>query len=63
MINLLQNSIKFSKANDKIRVEVSRTQPEENWYNFQVAVTDEGIGMSDADRQKLFTPFFKTTDK
>lgn len=64
LINLIQNSIKFSSVNDKITIEVSqaRATVDQEVVEYQIRVTDQGIGISDADREKLFQPFFKTKE-
>lgn len=54
LINLLQNAIKFSKAKDKIMVEVIRKLNENQEYEFEISVTDEGIGIQEEERVKLF---------
>ena len=65
LINLLQNSIKFSRKNDTIRVNVSYYQVENPLSNIGcvISVTDQGIGISDADKLNLFKPYFKTQDE
>ncbi|GLQ30216.1 ATP-binding protein [Litoribrevibacter albus] len=53
MINLINNSIKFTEAGKFVCVEVN--------YNdqFHIKVIDQGIGISDADQQKLFNKFLQ----
>jgi hypothetical protein len=31
-------------------------------HNFEIIVTDQGIGLNDEDRQNLFNPFFRSSD-
>ena len=63
MINLIQNSIKFSREGDKITVTVMRRMTPDQQYNFQICVADEGMGVPEEDRQNLFKPFFQTKNK
>ena len=63
MINLVQNSIKFSKENDKITVTINRRMTPDQNFSYQVAVSDQGMGISEEDRKNLFQPFFKSKDK
>ena len=65
MLNLIQNSIKFSKPGDLITVEVKMSpsdQMPKNYVMVQIKVTDEGPGICDEDRAKLFEPYFKSSD-
>lgn len=47
--NLINNAIKFTKSGGKVEVIIER---KENYY--EVQVRDEGIGISDENREKLF---------
>ena len=63
LINLLSNAIKFSKPEDTIVVEISEPRRKANGkHNFEIIVTDQGIGLNDEDRQNLFQPFFRSSD-
>jgi hypothetical protein len=58
LINLISNANKFSPVNTRIIVNVS-SQP----YNcLKFTVDDNGIGISEDDRKKLFTPFLQLED-
>ena len=60
LINLLSNAVKFTEANGQITLEAKRQEPQSNtagWLEF--IVTDTGIGISSADRKKLFKPFMQ----
>ncbi len=60
LTNLLANAVKFTPDGGTIRVE-ARTQPEDNnWV--RVSVLDQGTGVSVADQQYLFEPFFTGFD-
>jgi signal transduction histidine kinase len=52
--NLLTNAVKYSHAGRVVRFEVGRTETE-----IACAVRDEGIGIPEADREWLFTPFHR----
>jgi PAS domain S-box-containing protein len=54
LINLLSNAIKFSSENSTIRVACSVNEDD-----FILSVKDEGIGISDEDKQHLFERFFR----
>jgi PAS domain S-box-containing protein len=60
LINLLSNAVKFTPIGGKIMLTVIRQEIEDSedgssWIEFKV--TDTGIGISLADRDKLFQPF------
>ena len=55
--NLLTNAYKYSPPETPIEVVVMRT-PDNGAL---VQVCDRGIGISEADREKLFTPFYRST--
>lgn len=54
ILNLLNNSIKFTPENGSISVEVAKIKDE-----IVVSVKDSGIGIREDDIPKLFTPFFR----
>ena len=51
--NLLDNSISFSKNNNKIEIEINETT-----NNFVILVKDEGPGFSETSTQKIFKRFY-----
>lgn len=55
--NLIGNAIKFTEENGEIHISLQR---EENYFLF--SVSDNGVGISDEDKEKIFNPFF-TGDK
>lgn len=55
LVNLLDNSLKFTEAHGTIRVDVEREGDE-----IVVHVSDTGIGLSKENLAKIFTPFFQT---
>jgi PAS domain S-box-containing protein len=54
MFNLLSNAIKFSSEDSAIRVVTDRVED-----HVVISVSDEGIGISDDDKQNLFERFFR----
>jgi signal transduction histidine kinase len=52
--NLIGNAIKYSPASSTIRVRLSVTK-----IHFKVSVVDQGIGITDLDKQRLFLEFGK----
>ncbi|HLK69106.1 MAG TPA: ATP-binding protein [Bryobacteraceae bacterium] len=53
VINYLSNAVKFTPEEGRITVEVRRLSP----HHYQIAVEDNGIGISEADLSRLFTEF------
>ncbi len=56
--NLLSNAVKYSDAGGTIRVVVTT----EGDGDLVVAVSDDGIGISEEDRERLFREFFRSTN-
>lgn len=54
---LLDNAVKYSKDGGTIKIDSSK-----KGRNIMISVSDSGIGMSDADREKIFTRFFRTEE-
>jgi signal transduction histidine kinase len=54
VINLIDNAIKYSEAGDVVTVSL-----EEKAGKAEFSVKDQGIGISDAEQQRLFTEFFR----
>jgi signal transduction histidine kinase len=52
LINLIHNSIKFSKSEDKILVSMDQfvVDDPQNYMGINIRVTDQGIGISSEDR-------------
>lgn len=53
-VNLLDNAIKFSKQNGKIDIKVSNKDT-----NIDVTVRDYGVGMQEAELEKIFERFYQ----
>ncbi|MGE5106759.1 MAG: sensor histidine kinase, partial [Sphingobacteriales bacterium] len=54
LINLIGNAVKFSQENSHIRIIADAGDG-----SMEIAVKDEGIGISREDQQHLFTSFFR----
>ncbi|NII27799.1 PAS domain S-box protein [Pseudoflavitalea sp. X16] len=54
LINLLSNAVKFSGENTVIRLNIDNPG-----HCLQVAVVDQGVGISEEDQQHLFSTFFR----
>ena len=52
--NLLSNASKYSPVNTEIKISVSVASSRS-----VVEITDQGIGISKKDQDRLFTPFFR----
>lgn len=58
LINLISNAIKFTDRGEvELSVKLMLIKEKENEARFLFSVRDTGIGVSDADRKKLFTAF------
>ncbi len=63
LVNLVSNAVKYTSRGGSVTIAVrytpasSREAPE-----VEVVVTDEGIGISAADQEHLFTEFFRSTN-
>lgn len=56
-LNLLVNAVKYSPDADKIVIHIARTGEEA-----RVSVQDFGIGIAEADQQKVFERFYQVSD-
>lgn len=54
LLNLATNAVKYSNASSEVRISVTVDRPA---MRVDIAVRDAGIGMSPAQREKLFQPF------
>ena len=56
--NLVNNALMYTPGGGSIHITAS---VEEGFVRFEVR--DSGIGISDADQEKLFSPFFRSDDE
>ena len=59
IMNLLSNSIKFSKINSQIEIELGKLSHGENFDAIRIVIRDHGIGIPPNDIDKLFTRFHR----
>ncbi|WP_462332168.1 ATP-binding protein [Schwartzia sp. (in: firmicutes)] len=57
LLNLISNAVKFTPENGTIRVEFHEKNITENSADLVFVVQDNGIGMNDEFRSRLFKPF------
>jgi PAS domain S-box-containing protein len=57
LLNLLNNAIKFTNTGGRVRLAVWLATDADRPACLCFAITDTGIGISEADRSKLFQPF------
>ena len=55
--NLMANAIKFNREGGRIGLEIKLVQSTEEFNELLFIVTDDGIGISAAQQEKLFNPF------
>lgn len=62
LINFISNAIKFSPKNSTIIVELKHIESAkiDDFCYYEVSVTDQGIGISEADLANVFKPYFRT---
>ena len=54
---LIDNSIKFTPAEGKIRLKIKSQDEEDDFYIVKIVVSDSGIGIPEDKLQGIFTPF------
>lgn len=61
--NLLNNAIKFTPSGSvTIQADISLSPISNSHYQLNIAIIDTGIGISDKDKRKLFSPFIQIND-
>jgi PAS domain S-box-containing protein len=61
LLNLLSNAIKFTGRNGTIVVSVSRSAAAGAQAGLQICVSDNGVGIPEAELAKVFLPFHQAT--
>lgn len=56
LVNLINNAIKFTDKGE-VRVDISLISSKDNQCSLKFSVSDTGIGVSDGQKEQLFTPF------
>jgi signal transduction histidine kinase len=63
LTNLVSNAVKYSRRGGTVTVCMQRREQHgQHGEHVEIAVVDEGIGISPADREQLFTEFFRSTN-
>lgn len=57
VFNLLENAVKYSPMGGTVHVSGRKTDS-----NFRIEVTDQGPGIPEEYRQRIFEPFFRVDD-
>jgi signal transduction histidine kinase len=55
ILNLLDNAVKYSPTHVRVRVRLAIT----NYTNVAITITDEGIGISEAELKHIFKRFYR----
>jgi signal transduction histidine kinase len=55
--NLVSNAVKYSRDGGRVQVGLARVEGD-----VVLTVADDGIGISETDRARLFTEFFRSTN-
>jgi two-component system, OmpR family, sensor histidine kinase KdpD len=58
LVNLLTNALKYSDETTGVELEVAASAGE----SVTISVVDHGIGIHDADRERVFEPFYRTNE-
>lgn len=63
MMNLLSNAVKYTQDGGNIEMVISQIpQSAKNYAHLRFVVRDNGMGMSEEYRKKIFTPFTRETN-
>ncbi|WP_310602721.1 hybrid sensor histidine kinase/response regulator [Anaerosporobacter sp.] len=57
IMNLLSNAVKFTPENGTIKLDVKNIEKKDDLITLEVKVSDNGIGISKEQQEKLFTAF------
>ena len=57
IINLMSNAVKFTPSGGKVKLSINEEQKEENFSIIRFVISDNGIGMTKEQCDKLFTAF------
>jgi CheY-like chemotaxis protein/two-component sensor histidine kinase len=59
IVNLLSNAVKFTQEEGEIRLGISLVSDSEGICELRISVTDNGIGMSTVQQEKIFQAFMQ----
>lgn len=54
ILNILENGVKYSERNPELKISLNQKKK-----NFELAITDNGIGIPRDQRKKIFTKFYR----
>lgn len=57
--NLLSNALKFTPQGGRVEVSLNSYPVEEDRGAIEISVRDNGVGISEEEREKIFEPFFR----
>jgi PAS domain S-box-containing protein len=57
LLNLLSNAIKYNQAEGRVRCTLATVENDDGQAALALSVTDTGLGLDAADRERLFQPF------
>lgn len=63
ILNLLSNAVEFTSKGGKIEIKTRKTSAEDPVAAFRIEITDNGVGISSSDLNRVFDPYFTTKHK
>ena len=61
LTNLVANAIKYSEPDDRVRVRLDHVEADGR-SDARIEVVDQGVGIREADRARVFEEFFRSPD-
>lgn len=63
ILNYLSNAVKYTDNEGSIKIRIKIQRLVRNTVTFHITVSDNGIGISDEDQQRLFQPFIQISNR
>jgi signal transduction histidine kinase/CheY-like chemotaxis protein len=57
LVNLISNAVKFTPEGGKVTVKTKLIEIDQGKLRLQISVKDSGIGVSETDKHRIFSPF------
>ena len=57
ILNLVNNAVKFTPADKSIKISAAAVKSDDKNCEIKISVIDEGIGISEENQKKIFSPF------